>query len=222
MAVGVLKPPGNKIPQLVHIKLRGIDHYVCQLANRRHQFAFVQETLAHGIIFSERMRPARFAVPAQQRVVLRFNEHQRNWMVFAQVRQKPGQLLQLRALARVHQQRRAAEIAFSRRMQFGKNGDQFYRHVVHAVEAHIFKRFQYRAFAGAGKPGQDYQLFRILFCSGFYFQGGAQLFTRRWWVLGIRMSSRYLATVRRVTWMPASSSFCAMCSSVSGFVESSS
>ena len=27
----------------------------------------------------------------------------------------------------------------------------------------------------------------------------AQFFTRRWWVLGMRMSSRYLATVRRVT-----------------------
>src|SRR5579884_3353508 len=26
--------------------------------------------------------------------------------------------------------------------------------------------------------------------------------TLRWWVLGMRMSSRYFATVRRVTWMP--------------------
>src|SRR5215468_5911010 len=27
-------------------------------------------------------------------------------------------------------------------------------------------------------------------------------FTLRWWVLGMRMSSRYFATVRRVTWIP--------------------
>src|SRR6266404_1697564 len=107
-------------------------------------------------------------------------------------------------------------------MQFSKNRNQLYRHVVHAVEPHVFKRFQYGAFAGTGKSGQDYQLFRIPFCSGFHFQGKAQLFTRRWWVLGMRMSSRYLATVRRVTWIPASSNFCAMWSSVSGLVESSS
>src|SRR5579864_4068182 len=28
------------------------------------------------------------------------------------------------------------------------------------------------------------------------------VFTLRWWVLGMRMSSRYFATVRRVTWIP--------------------
>src|SRR5438876_6543109 len=38
----------------------------------------------------------------------------------------------------------------------------------------------------------------------------------------MRISSRYFATVRRVTWIPASSSFLAICSSVSGFEESSS
>src|SRR5437588_124009 len=32
----------------------------------------------------------------------------------------------------------------------------------------------------------------------------------------MRISSRYFATVRRVTWMPASSNFLAICSSVSG------
>ena len=35
-----------------------------------------------------------------------------------------------------------------------------------------------------------------------YFAELDQLRTRRWCVLGILMSSRYLATVLRVTWMP--------------------
>src|SRR2546429_9043900 len=38
----------------------------------------------------------------------------------------------------------------------------------------------------------------------------------------MRISSGYFATVGRVTWIPASSSFLAICSSVSGFEESSS
>src|SRR5581483_480398 len=44
----------------------------------------------------------------------------------------------------------------------------------------------------------------------------SQAFTRRWWVLGIRMSSRYLATVRRVTLYPSSRRRCVICSSVRG------
>ena len=37
---------------------------------------------------------------------------------------------------------------------------------------------------------------------GPVFAESDQLRTRRWCVLGILMSSRYLATVLRVTWMP--------------------
>ena len=33
----------------------------------------------------------------------------------------------------------------------------------------------------------------------FTFRVPVQAFTLRWWVLGMRMSSRYFATVRRVT-----------------------
>src|SRR5579863_3101282 len=107
-------------------------------------------------------------------------------------------------------------------MQLRENGNQFHRQVVHAVKTHVFKRLQDGALPGAGKSGQDYQLARLSFCGRFHFGGSAQDLTRRWWVLGIRMSSRYFATVRRVTWIPASSSFCAMCSSVSGLAPSSS
>src|SRR6202023_1436236 len=50
----------------------------------------------------------------------------------------------------------------------------------------------------------------------FYF------FTLRWWVLGMRISSRYFATVRRVTWMPCDCRIRVICSSVSGLAGSSS
>ena len=49
-----------------------------------------------------------------------------------------------------------------------------------------------------------------------------QLRTRRWCVDGIFMSSRYLATVRRVTLMPRFCKRAVICSSVSGLVRSSS
>ena len=45
---------------------------------------------------------------------------------------------------------------------------------------------------------------RMTSCRGSFRVGGFtgsadQFFSRRWWVLGILMSSRYFATVRRVT-----------------------
>src|SRR5258706_3806454 len=56
----------------------------------------------------------------------------------------------------------------------------------------------------------------------FHERNPPYLRTRRWWVDGIRMSSRYLATVRRVTSIPSACSRSVMCSSVSGWPESSS
>src|ERR1022692_3586823 len=46
--------------------------------------------------------------------------------------------------------------------------------------------------------------------------------TRRWWVDGIFISSRYFATVRRVTLMPWPCSMVVICSSVRGLPRSSS
>src|SRR5260221_9611618 len=53
-------------------------------------------------------------------------------------------------------------------------------------------------------------------------QPRAYFFTLLWCVLGIFMSSRYLATVRRVTWMPCDCRMRVICSSVKGFDGSSS
>src|ERR1700691_2943112 len=47
-------------------------------------------------------------------------------------------------------------------------------------------------------------------------------FTLLWCVLGIFISSRYFATVRRVTWMPCDCRMRVICSSVSGRLGSSS
>src|SRR5215472_18460455 len=109
-------------------------------------------------------------------------------------------------------------------MQLRKNRDQLDWQIVYAVKAHVLKRFQDRAFAGARKAGHNDKLACISFLESLDVRAGAhaQAFTLRWWVLGIRMSSRYFATVRRVTWIPDSSSFAAICSSVSGLVPSSS
>src|SRR5947209_9742564 len=107
-------------------------------------------------------------------------------------------------------------------MQLRENRNNLYRQVIHAVETHILECFQYGAFPRAGKPGKYDKLARIASRTTFRRAALSQLFTRRWCVLGMRISSRYFATVRRVTWIPASSSFLAICSSVSGFEESSS
>src|SRR5437773_7687850 len=167
------------------------------------------------------MRTAGFAVASQQGLFIRLDERQRNRMIFLEMLQKRRQFLELQALARVHQQGCSGEVAFACGMKFRKNGYEIDRKVVHAVEAHILKGPQHGAFPGAGGSGEDDQLARVLSRRRLH-RKAAQLFTRRWCVLGMRISSRYFATVRRVTWMPASSSFCAMCSSVSGLDESSS
>src|SRR5436305_5043777 len=52
--------------------------------------------------------------------------------------------------------------------------------------------------------------------------GKSYFFTLLWCVLGILMSSRYFATVRRVTWIPCDWRIFVICSSVSGFEGSSS
>src|SRR5580700_3506784 len=144
-----------------------------------------------------------------------------------QMPQQSRQFLQLQPLTRIHQQRRPRKVALSRRVQLRKNRNQLYRQIVDAVVAHVLKRFEDRAFPRPRQTRKNDELpAQILFLgsasSALHGLGASQLFTRRWCVLGIRMSSRYLATVRRVTWMPLSSNFFAICSSVSGLVESSS
>src|ERR1051325_1165580 len=167
------------------------------------------------------MWAACFAVAPQQGIFIRLDEHQRNRMIFLEMLQQWRQLLELQAFASIHQQGCPGEIAFAGGMKFGKDGNDIYRKVVHAVEAHVLKSTQHGAFSRSGESGEDDELARVL-SRGRLHRKAAQLFTRRWCVLGMRISSRYFATVRRVTCIPASSSFLAICSSVNGLEESSS
>src|SRR5215467_4419673 len=115
--------------------------------------------------------------------------------------QQARQLLNLLALAGVNQERGPAELGFAGGVQLRKNRNQLHGQVVDAVEAHVLKGLEHGALAGAGKPGQDDELACISFLGSLRLGAPvhAQAFSRRWWVLGMRMSSRYLATGRRVT-----------------------
>src|SRR5713226_10501155 len=79
-------------------------------------------------------------------------------MILAQVFEQSGELLELQAFARIHQERGSREVALPRGMQFGKNGDELDRKIVHAVKAHVLEGSQDRAFSGTGEPGEDNEL----------------------------------------------------------------
>ena len=82
-------------------------------------------------------------------------------------------------------------------VQFAECGNQADRQVVHAVIAEVFKGFEHRALTRAANAGEDYELSAV--GNAARLGHAAYALTRRWWVLGMRRSSRYLATLRRVT-----------------------
>ena len=162
------------------------------------------------------MRAAGFAEAAQQSGVARFDEDERGGAFAAQLAINSGQLVDLRAFARVHQQGRAFHFAAAAFIELAESGNQRDGKIIDAVEAEILEGVQDGPFARAGKPGEDYELAGASFPVGARHGGNGYAFTRRRCVLGMRRSSRYFATVRRVTWMPSSPSFLVICSSVSG------
>src|SRR5215469_3159108 len=178
--VGILEARGNEVAKLVHVELRGIDDHIGEFADRLHQRALVAQAFAHRIVLSEGMRTARFAIAAQQRVFVSFNEDQRNRVILLEMFQQRGQFFELQSLTRVYQQGRSREITFASTVKLRKNGNQVHREVVHAVETHVFEGAENRAFAGTGKTGKDDELARILARSHGGLHGrAAQLFTRR-------------------------------------------
>src|SRR5579884_397602 len=156
--IWILEPLRDELPQLVHIEFARIDYHVRQIADRLHQGALARQAFAHRTIFSQRMRPARLAVPSQQRVFARFDVYQRDGMVLLQMFQQRGQFLEMRALPRIHQQRCAREIAFPCGVQLRKNRNQLDGQVVHAIKAHILERAQDRALPRSGETRQDNEL----------------------------------------------------------------
>ena len=161
------------------------------------------------------MRAARFAEAAQQSIVARFDEHERRGMFAAQLAIDSRELFELLALARVHQQRRALDFAAPAFVKFTERGNQRDGKIIDAVEAEIFEGLENGALPEPESPVRITS-WRASFAVGGASRETGYAFTRRWCVLGMRRSSRYFATVRRVTWMPSSSSFLVICSSVSG------
>ena len=139
----------------MHVELRGIDDHVRELANGIHQRTFMRQTLAHRIVLPERVRTARLAVTAQQRIFAGLDENERHGMIFFQMFEQRQQFFQLHALARVHEQRGPSEIAFTGGVQLRKDRHQLHGQIIHAVKTHVLERMQDGAFSGAGKPGED-------------------------------------------------------------------
>src|SRR5215467_4438357 len=126
------------------------------------------------------MRAPRLAIAAQQRVLVSFNEDQRNRVILLEMFQKRGQFFELQSLARVYKKGGPREISFTGAMKFRKNGNEVHGKVIHAVETHVFEGAENRAFAGPGKSREDDELARILARSHGGLHGrAAQLFTRR-------------------------------------------
>src|SRR5215471_13633892 len=87
-------------------------------------------------------------------------------MILFEMFQERRQFLKLQALTSIHQQSCAGKVAFARRMEFGKDGNEVYGQVIHAVEAHVLKGAQDSAFPGTGESGEDNELARVSSLSG--------------------------------------------------------
>ena len=109
------------------------------------------------------MRAARFAEAALERCVARFDENERGGVFAGELAIDSRQLVDLRAFARVHEQSRAFHFAPAAFVKLAESGNQRNRKIVDAVEAEIFEGVQDRAFARAGKPGEDDKLAGVSF-----------------------------------------------------------
>src|SRR6266853_4724907 len=147
--------------QLVNVELRSVDDHVGEFTDGRHHGAFLAQAFANGNIFAKRVRAARLAVTAQERILAGIDVDQCNGMIFPQVLQEWRQFFELRALAGVDQQGRARKVAFASGMQLRKNRNQINGKIIDAVEAHVFEGFEYGAFAGAGEAGENNELARF-------------------------------------------------------------
>src|SRR5262249_49267391 len=129
---------------------------------------------------SERVWTPRLAIALQKRVFVGFNEDQSNRVVLLEMFQEWRQFFKLQSFARVHQQGRPREVAFTGSVEFSKDWNEVHGQVIHAVESHVFKRAENSALAGTGKAGKNDELAGILLRSRGGLHGrAAQLFTRR-------------------------------------------
>src|SRR5581483_5297832 len=67
----------DETAQVVHVEFRSVNDQIGEGADGREHFALPKDTLADGLFAgAEWMRPARFAEPAHQRLVIGFEEEQ--------------------------------------------------------------------------------------------------------------------------------------------------
>src|SRR5580692_2773062 len=120
------------------------------------------QALANGQSLPERMRTARLAIAAEQRVIAGIDEDQRDGMILPEVLQQGGELFELRAFAGIDQQGGAGKVSLAGGVQFRKNGHQLDGKVVDTVEAHVFEGAEDGAFSGARNPGEDNEVSRVV------------------------------------------------------------
>src|SRR5579884_974049 len=218
---GFLKPFHDELAQIVHRKVAGINDHIGKAADGCHQLALAPDALGDGAFAGQRMGASGLAEASQQSFITGFDEHQRDWILFFEAVVHRRQLLQLLPFARIHQQ--GCPRVFPSHREFTEGGNQIDRQVVDTVVPQILEGLQNGPLARATEAGQQNQLAGSF--AGTASDGSVQAFHVRWrrrWVLGMPISSRYLATVRRVTWMPCSASRRAISSSVRGWRGSSS
>ena len=120
------------------------------------------ETLANGEGFAERVRPARLAVAAEERVITGIDEDEGDGMILAKMLQQGREFFELRSFASIDQQGGAAKITFACGVQFRKNGHQLDGKIIDAVEAHVFEGPEDGAFSRAGNAGENDEVARVV------------------------------------------------------------
>jgi hypothetical protein len=95
------------------------------------------------------MRATGLAIAAEERVVGGIDEDQGDGMILTKMLQERREFFELHAFASVDEQSGARKVALAGGMQFRKNGNQFNRKVVNAVEAHILESVEDGAFSRA-------------------------------------------------------------------------
>ena len=154
----ILKAVNDELAQLVNVEFGGVNDDIRETPDRRHPPPLQADSFGDGIIGTERMRTARFAEPPHQRFVARFDEHERRGMFGGELAVNPGQLFDLLAFARVHEQSRAFHFAHAFDVEFAEFGNQADRQIIDAIKSQVFERIQDGTFAGTGKAGEKNQL----------------------------------------------------------------
>ena len=138
----------------------------------RHAAALFANAFGDGAAMRQGMRAARFAEAADQRIVARFDEDQRDGMLAAQPAVHLRQIFDLLALASVHEQRGALDFSAAALVKFAEGGNQSNGKIVYAVKAEVFEGIEYGALAGAGQAGEKHELAPIAFPGGAGHGGG--------------------------------------------------